>query len=160
MSTLITDADALPVRPIRGQLVYLAAPPGLLRHVAWGSDVYLVPWRDGTVLAGATSEDVGFDERATAGGIAMLLHAATALVPGLTDATFLEARCGLRPGSPDDLPYIGPSAVLPGLIYACGHYRNGALLAPLTAELVKQLVQGGASDDALAAVAPARAGRL
>jgi glycine oxidase len=126
----------------------------------WASDLYLVPWADGTVLVGATSEDVGFDERATAGGVSQLLHAATALVPALADATFVEARRGLRPGSTDELPYIGRSDLLPQLIYACGHYRNGALLAPLTATLVRQLVQGDASDGALAAVTPARAGRL
>jgi glycine oxidase len=153
-------AGVMPVRPVRGQLLYLATPPGTLRHIVWASDVYLVPWADGTVLVGATSEDVGFDERATAGGVAQLLRAATALVPPLADATFVEARRGLRPGSPDDLPYIGRSDVLPGLIYACGHYRNGALLAPLTAALVRQLVQGDVTDEALTAVAPARAGRL
>ena len=152
--------DAVPVRPVRGQLLYLATPPGTLRHIAWAHDVYLVPWRDGTVLVGATSEDVGFDERATAGGVAQLLRAASVLVPALADATFVEARRGLRPGSPDDLPYIGRSAMVPGLIYACGHYRNGALLAPLTAALIRQLVQGDGADDALAVVAPSRAGRL
>ena len=153
-------ADPMPVWPVRGQLLCLATPPGTLRHIVWASDVYLVPWSDGTVLVGATSEHVGFDERATARGVAQLLNAATALVPALADATFVEARRGLRPGSPDDLPYIGRSEVLPGLIYACGHYRNGALLAPLTAALVRQLAQGDTSDPALAAVAPSRAGRL
>ncbi len=153
-------ADQVPVRPVRGQLLYLATPPGTLRHIVWASDVYLVPWGDGTVLVGATSEDVGFDERATAQGVAQLLNAATALVPTLADATFVEARRGLRPGSPDDLPYLGRSEVLPGLIYACGHYRNGALLAPLTAVLVRQIAQGDETDPALAAVAPSRAGRL
>lgn len=153
-------ADPVPVRPVRGQLLYLATPPGTVRHVVWGSDVYLVPWADGTVLVGATSEDVGFDERATAGGVGQLLQAATALVPALADATFVEARRGLRPGSPDDLPFLGRSTVLPGLIYACGHYRNGALLTPLTATLVRQIVQGDETDEALPALAPARAGRL
>ncbi len=153
-------SSALPVRPIRGQLLHLAVPPRTLRHVVWGADVYLVPWRDGTVFVGATSEDVGFDERNTAAGVAGLLDAAIRLVPALAGATFLEARRGLRPGSPDELPYVGRSAVLPGLVYACGHYRNGALLAPLTAALVAGLVRGEAADDALAPLAPARAGRL
>ncbi len=153
-------AGPMPVRPVRGQLLCLTTPPGTLRHIVWGSDVYIVPWRDGTVLVGATSEEVGFEERVTAGGIAQLLNAATALVPALADATFVEARRGLRPGSPDDLPYVGRSEVMPGLIYACGHYRNGALLAPLTAALVRQLVQGDDTDPALAAVSPSRAGRL
>lgn len=153
-------AAVLPVRPVRGQLLHLGTAPGTLRHVVWASDVYLVPWNDGTVLVGATQEEVGFDERATAAGVARLLSAATALVPALADATFLDARRGLRPGSPDDLPYVGRSAVLPRLIYACGHYRNGALLAPLTAALVRELVAGHDSDPALALLAPARAGRL
>ncbi len=153
-------ADPIPVRPVRGQLLHLGTAAGTLRHIAWASDVYLVPWSDGTMLVGATSEDVGFDERSTAGGVAALLRSAIALVPALADATFLEARRGLRPASPDELPYIGRSAVLPGLIYACGHYRNGALLAPLTAALVRQLVQGDDRDEALAPLAPARAGRL
>ncbi|MGD9904613.1 MAG: glycine oxidase ThiO [Vicinamibacterales bacterium] len=150
----------LPVRPIRGQLLHLAAPPGTLRHVVWGADVYLVPWADGTIFAGATSEDVGFDERTTASGVAGLLDAAIALVPGLAGASFLEARRGLRPASPDELPYVGPSAVIPGLVYACGHYRNGALLAPLTAALVAGVVTGAPPDAALTALTPARAGRL
>lgn len=153
-------ADAAPVRPVRGQLVHLTTAPGTLRHVLWGADVYLVPWASGTVFVGATSEDVGFDERTTAGGVAGLLARATALVPGLAGATFAEARYGLRPGSPDDLPFVGPSAALPGLLYACGHYRNGALLAPLTAALVAGLVAGERSDPALALLAPSRAGRL
>ena len=153
-------ADAAPVRPVRGQLLYLGTPPGTLRHIVWAPDVYLVPWAEGTVLVGATSEDVGFDERATASGVAGLLARASALVPVLGEATFLEARHGLRPGSPDDLPFVGPSATLPGLFYACGHYRNGALLAPLTAWLVAGLLAGDRSDAALALLAPARAGRL
>jgi glycine oxidase len=153
-------SGALPVRPVRGQLLHLAAPPRTIRHVVWGADVYLVPWRDGTVFVGATSEDVGFDERNTAAGVAGLLDAAIALVPALAGATFVEARRGLRPASTDDLPFVGRSAVLPGLIYACGHYRNGALLAPLTAELVGRLVAGDDRDDALQTLAPSRAGRL
>lgn len=153
-------ADPAPVRPIRGQLLHLAAAPDTLRHIVWGPDIYLVPWTSGTVFVGATSEDVGFDERTTAAGVAGLLTRASALVPALADATFVAARQGLRPGSPDDLPYVGPSAVVPGLFYACGHYRNGALLAPLTASLVAGLLAGDRSDPALAVLAPSRAGRL
>ena len=152
--------DPAPVRPVRGQLLHLGTAPGTLRHITWAPDVYLVPWADGTVLVGATSEDVGFDERTTASGVAGLLARASALVPALAGATFLDARYGLRPGSPDDLPFVGRSATVPGLIYACGHYRNGALLAPLTAWLVAGLVAGDHADPALPLLAPARAGRL
>lgn len=153
-------AEPAPVRPIRGQLLHLVSAPDTLRHIVWGPDVYLVPWTNGTVFVGATSEDVGFDERTTAAGVASLLARATALVPALAGATFAAARQGLRPGSPDDLPYVGPSAVMPGLFYACGHYRNGALLAPLTATLVAGLLAGDRSDPALGLLAPSRAGRL
>jgi glycine oxidase len=153
-------AAPAPVKPIRGQLLHLVAAPGTLRHIVWGPDIYLVPWTNGTVFVGATSEDVGFDERTTAAGVASLLDRATALVPALGGATFAAARQGLRPGSPDDLPYVGVSAVVPGLVYACGHYRNGALLAPLTAALVAGLVAGDRSDPALGLLAPSRAGRL
>ena len=153
-------AEPVPVRPVRGQLLRLIAAPGTMHRILWAPDVYLVPWADGTVFVGATSEDVGFEERTTAAGVAGLLARATALVPGLAAATFGEARVGLRPGSPDELPFVGASAALPGLVYACGHYRNGALLAPLTASLVAGLVAGTTDDPALAALAPSRAGRL
>lgn len=160
-SALAPDgARPAPVRPVRGQLVHLRTPPGTLRHVVWGAHVYLVPWSDGTIYVGATSEDVGFDERATVEGVSSLLAATATLTPGLARATFIEARAGLRPGTDDTLPFIGPSAALPGLVYACGHFRNGALLAPLTATLVARAVQGDLSDPAFSLVNPARAGRL
>ena len=148
------------MRPVRGQLLHLAAPPRTLRHVVWGADVYLVPWRDGTVFAGATSEDVGFDERNTAAGVAGLLDAAIALVPALAGATFLEARRGLRPASPDELPFVGRSAVLPGLVYACGHYRTARCSRRSRPSWSRQLIGGNGADDALQPLAPARAGRL
>ena len=130
-----------------------------MRHILWTPDVYLVPFRDGTLLAGATTEHVGHDDRATAEGVSGLLAAAVAAVPALQKATFKAALSGLRPGSPDGLPFIGRSDVVKGLIYACGHYRNGALLTPLTAALVATLVRGG-SDEALKVVDPQRVGRL
>ena len=151
----------LGVKPVRGQLLHLAwqtAQP--LRHVLWGTDCYIVPWLNGRVLVGATVEDAGFDERATAAGVRDLLEAGCALVPHLWQASFEEVRVGLRPGSPDGLPLIGESQVLPGLIYATGHYRNGVLLTPLTAALVSALVQGDASDPALSVTTPTRIGQL
>jgi glycine oxidase len=153
-------AVAPPVTPIRGQLLHVKTPPGTVRHILWGHEVYLVPWNDGMVYIGATSEDVGFDERTTVAGVAGLLAATQALAPGLADAAFVEARAGLRPGTEDSLPFIGPSEVLPGLVYACGHYRNGALLAPITAALVADVLRGDRSHPALALSAPSRAGRL
>ena len=95
-----------------------------------------------SVLVGATVEDVGFDESSTQEARHGLLEMAVALVPALKTADLADARAGLRPKSPDDLPLIGRSRAVPGLIYATGHYRNGVLLAPLTAELVRRLVAG------------------
>jgi glycine oxidase len=154
-------AEPPAIKPVRGQLLHLAWPTVQpLRHVLWGTDCYIVPWLNGRVLVGATVEDAGFDERATAAGVRDLLEAGCTLVPQLWQASFQEVRVGLRPASPDGLPIVGKSAVLPGLIYATGHYRNGVLLAPLTAALVKRLVLDEGTDPALDVLAPSRLGRL
>jgi glycine oxidase len=123
--------------------------------VLWGKDCYVVPWQDGTVLVGATVEDVGFDERTTAAGVRDLLDAVCDLLPEAWGATFLEARAGLRPATEDGLPVIGRSTEAPGVIYATGHYRNGVLLAPLTAAIVADLILEGREDAALATTSPA-----
>ena len=144
-----------PVRPVRGQLLHLAWRGVPLRRVLWGDGCYLVPWQDGTLLVGATMEEVGFEERTTAAGVRGLLDAACALVPAASSAGFLSARAGLRPGSPDAMPILGPSAALPGLFYATGHFRNGVLLAPVTAQLVADAIDGRL-DPALADVGAGR----
>ena len=144
------------VRPIRGQLLRLRWIHDPLRHILWGPDCYVVPWTDGTVLVGATVEDVGFDERTTAAGVRDLLDAVCELLPAAWGATFVEARAGLRPASGDGLPVIGRSDAVPGVIYATGHYRNGILLAPLTAALVADCVFGEGSDPALQLLQPSR----
>jgi glycine oxidase len=144
------------VRPIRGQLVKLTWPGDSLRHVLWGPECYVVPWRDGSILVGATVEDVGFDERTTAAGVRDLLDAVCELLPAAWGAGFREARAGLRPATPDGLPLVGPSASVPGVTFAAGHFRNGVLLAPLTALLVADLVLEGRSDPALQVLNPAR----
>ena len=152
----LRDPAAHAVRPVRGQLLRLAwhgRPP---THVIWGPDCYLVPWLDGTVLVGATMEEVGFDERTTAAGVRDLLDAVCELIPEAWRASFLEARAGLRPATSDGLPIIGPSADIDGVFFATGHFRNGILLAPLTAKLVVDLVLEGKRDPALDVVAPAR----
>lgn len=155
----VEGADPLPVRPIRGQLLQLAAAPGTVRHVVWGAAGYLVPWPDGSVLVGATVEDVGFDESATDEARRGLLEMAAALVPALGRCPVTDMRVGLRPRGPDDLPIVGRSAAVPGLIYATAHYRNGVLLAPLTAGLVRRLVLDPAAAT-ISALDPARHGRL
>jgi glycine oxidase len=161
-SSLITiqDADRVPVKPIRGQLIQLQADPGAIRRVIWGPDGYLVPWPDGSVLVGSTVEDVGFDERHTDEAVARLRAAAASLVPSLAKAEMSSVRTGLRPKGPDDLPILGRSAVVPGLIYATAHYRNGVMFAPLTVQLVSDLVFDRADDPALRDLDPARHGKL
>ena len=118
----VEGADPVPVKPIRGQLLQLRAEPGLLRRPIWGEAGYLVPWPDGSVLVGATVEDVGFDESSTHEARRTLLDMAASLVPALKTADFADARAGLRPKSPDDLPLVGRSRVVPGL-----HLRDGPL---------------------------------
>ncbi|HQZ37590.1 MAG TPA: glycine oxidase ThiO [Vicinamibacterales bacterium] len=155
----VEGADPVPVTPIRGQLLQLSAPRGLLTRVIWGPAGYLVPWPDGSVLAGATVEDVGFDEGTTPEGRHALMEMAVALVPALKNASISDVRAGLRPRAPDDLPIIGRSKVVPGLVYATGHYRSGVLLAPLTAELVRRLVLDR-SASTLPVLDPQRCGNL
>lgn len=128
------------IRPVRGQLVKLAAPGGVVPSVLWGRSCYIVPWTDGTLLVGATEEDVGFDERATVEGVRGLMDAAETLVPGLGSATFIEVRVGLRPASAEGVPIVGPG-LDPRVVYATGHYRNGILLAPLTAQLIADQIE-------------------
>jgi thiazole synthase len=110
------------------------------------------------VLAGATVEDVGFDEHATASGVQHLLAESTALLPVLARAAFEEVRVGLRPMTADELPVIGPSSTQPHVFLASGHYRNGVLLAPLTAALIADLVLDGGEASELALVRPGRLG--
>jgi glycine oxidase len=145
-----------PVRPVKGQILRLrptaasraaGLPPGLLartvRGLVRGSAVYLVPRADGELVVGATQEEMGPDTTVTAGGVWELLRDARLIVPGITELELAEAVAGLRPGTPDNAPVIGPSE-LPGLVLATGHFRGGVLMAPVTADSVAQyLVSGG-----------------
>jgi glycine oxidase len=153
-------ATPVPVRPVRGQLLSLAWTGAPLRRATWSRRCYLVPWDDGTLLVGATVEEAGFDERATVAGVRELLDAACEIVPQAQSAGFRAARVGLRPATTDGLPVIGASAALPNLIYATGHFRNGVLLAPLTAQLVADAMLDNRIDPLLAAVSPSRFGNL
>lgn len=156
----VQDADPVPVRPIRGQLIQLQAEAGAIRRVLWGPTGYLVPWPDGTILVGSTIEDVGFDESHTEEAVRQLRAAAVELAPMLDGAPMTSVRTGLRPRGPDDLPLLGVSRAVPGLIYATAHYRNGVMFAPLTVQLVSGLVFDRAADPALRDLDPARHGRL
>jgi glycine oxidase len=133
----------VPVRPVKGQVLRLRDPagPGLLERVVRFEGGYLVPRGDGRYVLGATVEERGFELQPTVGGVYELLRDAHELVPGVSELHVEELCVGLRPGTPDNAPVIGPGA-LAGLMWATGHYRNGILLAPLTAELVAQDLAG------------------
>ncbi|MFC9928922.1 glycine oxidase ThiO [Streptomyces sp. NPDC127190] len=145
----VPEALLPPVRPVKGQVLRLTVPqryaPFLsrtVRAVVRGSQVYLVPRENGELVVGATSEELGWDTTVTAGGVYELLRDAHELVPGITELPLTETRAGLRPGSPDNAPLLGPSG-LAGLLLATGHYRNGVLLTPVTGDLMGQLLAGG-----------------
>jgi glycine oxidase len=134
--------QALPVRPVKGQMLSLAAPRrDLLKHMVRTSEVYLVPRSDGRILVGATVEEAGFDKRVQPDVIQKYHQLAANLLPDLGEARMLEAWAGLRPGTPDDLPILGRTS-LPGYFVANGHFRNGILLAPLTAAIMASLIRG------------------
>lgn len=155
---VFTPTAATPVTPVRGQLLHLRTAAPLASRVIWGADCYLVPWSDGSLLVGGTVEHVGFDERATDAGVQGLRRAAAELLPASARAHLQEVRVGLRPGTPDGVPVIGRAAANPRVIFATGHYRNGVLLAPLTAELVTGLLVDGREAPELALTTPARFG--
>jgi glycine oxidase len=149
---------APPVRPVKGQIIRLRTgpaaersglPPGLLRRtvrgVVRGSTVYLVPRDSGELVVGATQEELGPDTTVTAGGIWELLRDARTLVPGVTELILTDVVAGLRPGTPDNAPILGPST-LPGLVLATGHFRAGVLLAPVTADTVSAYLRTGTPD--------------
>lgn len=133
-----------PVRPVKGQVVELRAEAAEqpCRHVLASERVYLAPRPDGRLIVGATVEEMGFDRRVTAGGVHELLREAYRLLPDVAEMEFVDAIAGFRPGTPDNVPVIGPTAI-EGLILATGHYRNGILLAPVTARTVGDLVERG-----------------
>ncbi|MFV3074713.1 glycine oxidase ThiO [Niveispirillum fermenti] len=137
-----------PVRPVKGQMMSLAMDPArpLLTHVVWAPKCYLVPRRDGTLIIGATTEEKGFDSQMTAGGVLALLDAAWRALPGVEELPVREMWTGLRPGSRDDAPILGPAPGLEGLVLATGHHRNGILLAPVTADAITDLILTGRVD--------------
>jgi glycine oxidase len=136
----------VPVQPVRGQIVELQLARRPLETIVSSDDVYLVPRPDGTVLLGSTVEHVGFRKEVTAGAVERLIAGAVRLVPELRSARFVTAWSGLRPGTPDGLPVLGRCNV-PGLFFAAGHFRNGILLAPVTALAVADAIVGGACRD-------------
>jgi glycine oxidase len=137
---------SIPVHPVRGQMVRLRVEGPPLRTMVRSDEVYAVPRPDGTVLVGSTIELVGFHKAVTAEAVQRLIAGAVALVPELRFAQFVSAWSGLRPGTPDGLPILGASGV-PGLFLATGHFRNGILLAPITAMAMADLLTGPTARD-------------
>jgi glycine oxidase len=154
----IPEDERIAVHPVKGQLLRLHDPsgPGLLRRVLRVAGTYLVPREDGRYVLGATMEERGFDRTVTAGALFELLRDAAELVPGISELVIDELIAGLRPATSDGLPAIGPAG-LSGLHWAVGHFRNGILLAPVTAEIV---VAGLLGEQAPETAAPFEPGRL
>lgn len=147
---------AFPTRPIKGQMLAVAMPSrSLLRHVVRSPEVYLIPRSSGRLVIGATLEDVGFDKQTVPLTIQRLFRDAVSLLPDLGKARILEAWAGLRPGTPDNLPIMGGTAT-PGYFVATGHYRDGILLAPITAKLMAQILSGQKPDYEIGCFSPAR----
>jgi glycine oxidase len=147
---------AFPTRPVKGQMLCLAMPSRtFLKHVIRSPRAYLIPRSDGRLLVGATVEEVGFDKRTDPDTIQRLHRAALELVPGLKDARILEDWAGLRPGTPDALPILGATET-PGYYVATGHFRDGILLAPITAKLLCAVIEGSRPELDLDAFSPSR----
>jgi glycine oxidase len=144
-SEWLPEADRPPVRPVKGQVAELRGDPSdpICSRIVASERVYLVPRTDGRVIVGATVEEMGYDTTVTAGGVHELLREAYRLLPDVAELKFIEVTAGLRPGTPDNLPVVGPAST-PGLLVATGHYRNGILLAPVTAAAVADMVESGA----------------
>jgi len=147
---------AFPTRPVKGQMLCVAMPEkNLVRHVIRTPDVYLIPRTDGRLLIGATVEEAGDDKRTVPETIQKLRQSALKLVPKLAGARILEAWAGLRPGTPDGLPILGTTST-PGYFVAAGHFRDGILLAPVTAKVLGAIVTGRVPQFELAGFSPAR----
>lgn len=153
----VANVAMLPMRPIRGQLLHLKWTSGVMpQRVVWGPGCYAVPWSDGSLLVGATSEDAGFDEHSTAAGVRDLTRAVIDLFPASENAAVEAVRVGLRPKLPDELPALGPIGQAPRVIVATGHYRNGVLLSPLTADVVARHLLDGDTDEIVHTTTPDR----
>ncbi|MBZ4016973.1 glycine oxidase ThiO [Streptomyces purpurogeneiscleroticus] len=153
-----------PVRPVKGQVLRLRIPAAYgpflsrtVRAVVRGGPLYLVPRENGDMVVGATSEELGWDTTVTAGGVYELLRDAHELVPGITELPLTETIAGLRPGSPDNAPLLGPTA-LPGLLLATGHFRNGVLLTPVTGDVMAHALTTGALPEEARPFTPLRFG--
>ena len=152
----LPDVVKPPLRPVKGQILALQMEAGVnlekvirTTRAKYPTDVYLVPKNDGRLVIGATCEEMGFDTRLTAGGLFELLRGAWEAIPGVYDLPVIETWTGLRPGSRDNAPILGETAI-ENLVMATGHYRNGILLAPVTAREITSLVLTGQTSEVIA----------
>ena len=144
------------IEPVRGQMLCFQTRPPMARHVIYSSRGYLVPRRDGRLLAGSTTEWAGFDKRVTDDGVRAIKSMAIEIAPALAQLTPVDSWAGFRPRATDDLPVLGPCEEIAGLFYATGHYRNGILLAPVTAQLIAASIVDGAISPMLTTFSPDR----
>jgi glycine oxidase len=149
---------ALPVEPWRGQMLAFDSPAAPFRHVVFCGELVLIPRPHGPLVVGTTLERVGFDSRVTLAGLHQILARADRVVPGLGDLPLARTWAGLRPGTPDGLPYLGPVPGWEGLFAATGHGRKGIILAPLTAALLTRAMLDDVCDPLLAPCLPSRVG--
>ena len=159
-TSLINSPDAslpaIEMEPVRGQMLCFAARPPIARHVIYSSRGYLVPRRDGRVLAGSTAERVGFEKRVTDEGMNAIKSMALEIAPSIAGLPLVSSWAGFRPRAADGLPVLGACEGIEGLFYATGHYRNGILLAPITGELIARAIVEGATPPLLKAFSPKR----
>ncbi len=149
-SSLLSFDDGHPlsqikIEPVRGQMVAVEMPAPAVRHIIYSCRGYVIPRLGGFLIAGSTTEHAGYDKRVTAGGLASIIERAAEILPCFNRLAVVETWAGLRPHSPDDLPILGAEPNVAGLIYATGHYRNGILLAPITARVISELITRGQS---------------
>ena len=144
------------IEPVRGQMLCFEANPQIARHVIYTPRGYIVPRRDGRLLAGSTTEHAGFDRRVTAEGVSSILSAALEIAPRIGALHLAASWAGLRPRAADGLPVLGPYAEIDGLFYATGHYRNGILLAPITGELIAGAIVDKVASTSLGIFSPGR----
>jgi len=159
-SPAVDPTANLQVEPVRGQMLCFSTEPKLIRHVVYSSRGYLIPRRDGRLLAGSTSEHVGFDKSITEEGRQTISSMAAEIAPSVAALVPIDSWAGFRPRASDDLPVLGISSEIDGLCYATGHYRNGILLAPITGELVADSIISGSNSRLIAPYSPNRSGVL
>jgi glycine oxidase len=163
-SSLLGAADiALPnlrIKPVRGQMLCFEANPQICGHVIYSPRGYIVPRRDGRLLAGSTTEHAGFEKRVTAAGVQAITSAALEISPRIASLPMTDSWAGLRPRAADTLPVLGPCAEITGVFYATGHYRNGILLAPVTGELIAGAIVDQVFPPALNIFSPDRFGMV